>query len=94
MHLMLAKCKEICSFSDHTKSRSFGSVVINLFVAITRLLVLSLLMNDNDVSWGHQPWNLTRYKENVVWTHGSTIAVLDVLGEKIPTVQCRLLDTR
>ena len=45
---MLAKCKETCSFSDHTKSRSFGSVVINLFVAITRLLVLSLLMNDNE----------------------------------------------
>lgn len=91
---MLAKFTEVCCFSDQTKTRTFGSFMINLFVAIMRLLVLSFLMNHNNLSCGSQPWNLTTYKENVVWTHGTTIAVLDVLGEKIPTVQCRLLDTR
>ena len=65
---------------------------IKVFVFIAGLAFLSLLMNDN-LSWDHHSWKPIKYKENVVWNHGSTMAVLELLGEKRTKtlVKCRLI---
>ena len=63
---------------------------IKVFVLIAGLAFLSLLMNDN-LSWDHHSWMPIKYKEQVVWDHGSTMAVLELLGEKRTLVKCRLI---
>ena len=65
---------------------------IKVCVFIAGLAFLSLLMNDN-ISWDYHSWKPIKYKENVVWNHGSTMAVLELLGEKRTKtlVKCRLI---
>ena len=63
---------------------------IKVFLLIAGLAFLSLLMNDN-FSWDHHSWIPIKYKEQVVWDHGSTMAVLELLGEKRTLVKCRLI---
>ena len=96
MPLPLAKDTEIALpfIWKANKNKTSKKVSLNhwikVFVFIAGLAFLSLLINDN-ISWDHHSWIPIKYKEHLVWDHGSTMAVLELLGEKRTLVKCRLI---
>ena len=64
--------------------------LIKVFMVMAGLTFLSLLMDEN-LEWNYKEWKPIRYRENVVWINGLTMAVLEFLGRERTLVNCRLI---